>query len=276
MPETALAEVMKDQNITRTQIELLKKTIASGSTDDELALFLTMAGRYQLDPLMKQIVFIKAGGKVIPYVGIDGLRTVADRTGHYAPGDETAFEEDGTKLISATACVIKLVGNHLVKVYVTAFFDEHNKPKSHAWESMPKLMLAKCAEALALRKAFPAALSGLYEASEFGQDEPSGPVIEVPVKEVKEEKKPSKPKKGKKAPKGFKEATFNVDGEKITMFVPDNKEGLRKFFLAIVNNPEDSAHGMLMDKLAGQNLMDFDEDELEFLLDGMIMDNGGK
>jgi phage recombination protein Bet len=49
---------------TPEQIELIKNTVAKGATNDELAMFLTIANKYQLDPFLKEIWFIKRAKKV--------------------------------------------------------------------------------------------------------------------------------------------------------------------------------------------------------------------
>jgi len=97
---------------TEEQIALIKRTVANGTTDDELKLFLYMASRTGLDPFARQLYAIKRKGKMTIQIGIDGYRVIADRTGRYAPGREPAFSyDDEGKLKSATAYVRKLVGN---------------------------------------------------------------------------------------------------------------------------------------------------------------------
>src|ERR1043165_1613480 len=69
------------------RVDLLKRTIAAGTTDDELALFVATAQRMALDPFAKQIHCVKRWNKqanregMSITVGIDGLRLAAFRSG---------------------------------------------------------------------------------------------------------------------------------------------------------------------------------------------------
>lgn len=172
-------EGMQDWEVKK---ELLKRTICKGSTDEELELFIHACKRTGLDPFMKQIYAVKrwSGSEkrevMTMQTSIDGFRVIAERTGRYAPGAETKYEYDSEKnLISATSYVKKLTLDgtwHVVSA--TAFFDEYAQRTkdgnlSQFWGKMPHVMLAKCAESLALRKAFPAELSGIYTMEEMSQ-----------------------------------------------------------------------------------------------------------
>jgi phage recombination protein Bet len=160
--------------------ETLRNTICRGCNDDEVDLFIHACQTTGLDPFMKQIHAIKrfSGGREVMTIqtSIDGFRVVAERTGKYAPGPETVYEygSDG-QIISATAYIKKYTQDgmwHIISA--TAYWDEYcqrtkeGKP-THFWVKMPRVMLGKCAESLALRKAFPAELSGLYSDEEMIQ-----------------------------------------------------------------------------------------------------------
>ena len=159
-------------NLSTEKIDLLKRTICKGATDDELELFLHQCKRCGLDPFSNQIYSIKRGNSRTIQTGIDGFRLVADRTGNYSPGKETVFTYDKeNNIISATAYVNKRNNDGTWhEVSSTAYMDEF-KPKyeSNFWKNMPRVMLAKCAEAQALRKAFPSDLSGIYTKEEMDQ-----------------------------------------------------------------------------------------------------------
>ena len=188
------------QPMTRDQIDLIKRTVARGATDDELQLFLYTAARVGLDPLMKQIYAIKRWNSVSGQnemtiqTGIDGFRLVADRTGNYAPGRAPTFETDNEgNLLSATAYVQKFSHGIWIECAATAFYSEYVQRKkdglpNHFWKTMPHSQLAKCAEALALRRAFPAELSHVYSFDEMGQA--ANPAEAYPAsREVKNEAK---------------------------------------------------------------------------------------
>jgi len=166
---------------TADQVKLIKDTICKGSSDDEFKLFLYTAKRTGLDPLVRQIHAVKRWDSNLKretmaiQVGIDGYRVIADRTGTYAGQDAPiyTFNKD-SEIDSATITVYRLVGGHRVGFSATAFYDEYVQTTregspTRMWQKMPRVMIAKCAEALAMRKAFPNDLSGIYTDDEMAQ-----------------------------------------------------------------------------------------------------------
>jgi phage recombination protein Bet len=153
-----------------SKLDLIKREIAKGASDDELEIFLHQCRKTGLDPLAKQIYFQKRGGKMTIITGIDGYRLVADRTGHYAGNDDPIFDDDA-KPTKATVTVYKIVGGVRCAFTASARWSQYfpGDALGFMWKKMPHLMLGKCAEALALRKAFPAELSGVYTAEEMEQ-----------------------------------------------------------------------------------------------------------
>lgn len=187
-------------SFTPEQIDLIKTSFCKGLTDDEFKIFLYTCQRTGLDPFAKQVYAVKRfDGKLqrevmTIQVGIDGFRLIADRSGKYAPGPEATFTYDsGGKLVSATASVKKLtVDGTWHTVTCTAYYDEYVQTTKDGrpmgmWAKMARTMLAKCSESLALRKAFPAELSGIYTKEEMSQAE----VIEVVAETISVEQQKS-------------------------------------------------------------------------------------
>jgi phage recombination protein Bet len=151
------------------KIELLRESIANGAPSMEFELFVNVCNRTGLDPFARQIYFIERGKKWSWQTSIDGYRLIADRTGNYAGSDEPVCTEKDGKPLTATVTVWKFVQGQRCAFTATARWAEYNQPNSPTWNRMPYLMLSKCAESLALRKAFPAELSGLYTREEMMQ-----------------------------------------------------------------------------------------------------------
>ena len=148
-------------SFSRDQIEIIKNVVAKGLTDDEFKMFLYICKRHNLDPIAKQIYSVKRGDQMTIQTGIDGLRLIAERTGKYSPGKNTEFSyDDKGNIISATAYVKKFSAGQWHEVGATAMLKEY-LATSPIWRKMPHVMLEKCAEARALRRAFPGDLSGL-------------------------------------------------------------------------------------------------------------------
>ena len=162
---------------TPEQTQLISTTIAPGCSNDELRLFAYACQRTGLDPFSKQIYAIKRGGKMTIQAGIDGLRAIAERTGQL-DGSETYWcGDDGdwrdvwlsNKPPAAAKTIIHRKGASHPFVGVARFAD-YNAGQG-LWSKMGAAMIAKCSEALALRKAFPADMSGVYSTDEMQQAE---------------------------------------------------------------------------------------------------------
>jgi phage recombination protein Bet len=160
---------------TPEQTQLISTTIAPGCSNDELRLFAYACQRTGLDPFSRQIYAIRRAGKMTIQAGIDGLRSIAERTGQL-DGSETLWcGPDGqwqdvwldSKPPAAAKTTIwrKGAGHPFTGV---ARFQDYNAGQG-LWSKMGATMIAKCSEALALRKAFPADLSGVYSTDEMDQ-----------------------------------------------------------------------------------------------------------
>lgn len=168
--------------INSDKVELIKRTICRGSSDDELELFVHACKRTGLDPFMRQIYAVKRWDASLKkevmgiQTGIDGYRLIADRTGRYSPGKETVYVyDDNGRLVAATSYVKKQTPDGTWhEIGATAYYTEYvaltkEKAPTSMWATKGHIMLGKCAEACALRKAFPAELSGIYTKEEMEQ-----------------------------------------------------------------------------------------------------------
>ena len=193
MSSTTTAIAIRDDQTTFDDLQ--KRALAHIGVETanpaDLAVFFHTCKRTGLDPFARQIYMIRRDGKQTMQTGIDGLRLIAQRTAERT-GETFGYEdthwcgEDGVwrdvwlakePPAAAKATVVR----NGQRFPFVALFTEYVQRKrdgdiTKMWTEKGALMLAKCAEAGALRKAFPQDLSGIYAADEMAhQDTPAQP-----------------------------------------------------------------------------------------------------
>ncbi len=156
------------------QVDLIKRTICRGATDDELKMFMWQCERTGLDPFARQIYWISKRVQT----SIDGFRLIAERSGKYAGqvgpqwcGDDGQWQDVWVKKESPAAARVGILRSDFKEpCWGVARFAAYAQT-TPIWKNMGDVMIAKCAEALGLRKAFPQELSGLYTSDEMDQAE---------------------------------------------------------------------------------------------------------
>lgn len=189
---TAMSDIVKPQaseleavRFTESQRKILLDIYANGASESDFRALVAVAESRGLNPLNGDCHFVKRwdreknGWKWSVQPSIDSFRARAERSGLYAGQDEPEYEYDAKgRLTLARVRVWRKdwqrpsVGVAHWDEYVQTTKDGH--PTS-MWANKPRIMLAKCAEAIALRKGFPLQNGALFTADEMGGNDDHSP-----------------------------------------------------------------------------------------------------
>ncbi len=177
---------LDNENQLDIDVALLARTLAAGASADDLDMFVQQCKRTGLDPFARQICMVQrrsrnAAGewhqKSTIMITIDGARLMAARTGLYNGSDTEWCGDDGVwqdvwlKQTQPAAARTKVRRGDYPFTGVALWREYGANASGPLWKSMGAHLLAKCSEMLALRKGFPAELSGLYSADEMAQSD---------------------------------------------------------------------------------------------------------
>lgn len=208
------------------QVKIIRDTVAKDTTPEQFALFIEVCKASGLNPFARQIYAVVRNAKqgdgwvkqMTVQTSIDGYRLLAERSGKYAGqigpewcGEDGAWKDVWLSDKPPAASRVGIIRQDFQQpIYGVAKYKSYVQTGKEGnpttmWLKMPDVMLAKCAESLALRKAFPAEMSGLYTAEEMAQAD-RDQVIDVPAVVVEsapvapEQPKPSRNGKATPAP----------------------------------------------------------------------------
>ena len=186
---TTVLSITDDQHgFTPDQEAALRQIGVQANSPADVAVFFHQAKRSGLDPFKREIYMITRKGKATIQTGIDGFYKIADRASRANGGTwgipETLWcGEDGRwrdvwlerQAPSAAKVTVERDGSRFTTVALTREYAAGGP----MWDKMPARMIAKCAEALAIRRAFPDDLSGLYTSEEMAQADAQTPRPQV-------------------------------------------------------------------------------------------------
>jgi phage recombination protein Bet len=204
MNNVVALQPQRPRDYTPEQLSLVKRTVASDCTNDEFSLFVEVCRRVGLDPFRRHIYAVVYNKdkpdkrKMSIITGIDGFRAVAARNRDYRPDEaepqihySDALKDPVTNPLGIEKAVVKAfklspdsewhpvvgvaywdefapIGDEWGKDDITGKWGKTGKQYlGGQWPRMARVMIAKCAEAQALRKGWPEDLSGVYVQEEM-------------------------------------------------------------------------------------------------------------
>jgi phage recombination protein Bet len=184
-------EIAKVEKLTwlsnEEKVIIRKQFFPQNASDIEMKYCMSVAEKFNLNPILKQIFFIARKSKtdngqwiekIEPLAGRDSFLTLAHRSGKFA-GIETSTEIKPTaKLINGEweqkndlVAICKVYRSDMERpVIVEVSYSEYVQKNGQGeitkfWREKPETMLKKVAESQALRKAFD--ITGLYAEEEI-------------------------------------------------------------------------------------------------------------
>lgn len=298
MNQVAVRQAEPNYLIPQQLKDIYMKTVFNGLTEDEAVVAYRLAKRRNLDVEAKQIFFVpytdKQGRRsVVSQTSIDGFRLIASKSGKYGGSVDpklTVKFKDGTKavlsheeydpseidhIISGTISVINtdFPQPQTATALFKSYCKQYNGNPTGLWATMPDVMILKCAEALALRKAFPQDLSGIYTSDEMEQakndnsfnTEVSASLASPPKTKLKD----FKPKHIEQ-----KEEVVEVEADKPAEKIPPKTQtiqelvdsipdGLRKMKPDIDEDVFDACPISILNKFNVNNISEIPEDQYE-------------